>query len=78
MTTFQEYLHELADHEDEKINFRITQDNIRNIEYCGIEPDRIRILRTSAFCLNWMGDFFANQEIIWEKRVFRVDELLFS
>lgn len=62
---FDEYLSELAKHEKEKYG-----------KY--MEDPRKAILVHAGIALNWLGDFFANENIKWEKLTVPVDEILFT
>jgi len=65
MDKFQQYLEELADHEDEKSRSYLT------------DP-RARILVNAGIRLNWIGDFLGNPEIKWEERELPVEKIQFT
>jgi hypothetical protein len=62
---FKQYLKELAKHEKEK---------------CGkyLEDPRKAILVHAGIALNWLGDFFANENIKWEKQIVDVNDIIFT
>lgn len=65
---FEEYLTQLADHElnDKPGTKEVLKD-----------PRRI-LLVTAGINLNWLGDFFANKNINWEKKAFKLDQIVLT
>lgn len=65
MREFEKYLKGLANHEENKSE-----------DY--LSDPRNKILVNAGIHLNWLGDFFANSNIKWEKRVISIDDILFA
>ena len=65
MEEFKNYLKRLADHEEEKAREYLNDPRNKILVYAGVH-------------LNWLGDFFANPEIVWEKRKVSVFDIKFA
>ncbi|NTU99401.1 hypothetical protein HGA64_05375 [Candidatus Falkowbacteria bacterium] len=64
MTKFEEYLSNLADHEEES-------------SLAKLDP-RSKILVNAGVRLNWMGDFIANPKIKYKKKRIPINKILFT
>jgi hypothetical protein len=63
---FEKYLEDLADHEQHE-----------SLDSLGANPnEKIKIF--GGHRLNWLGDFFGNPEIKWEKILLEINEILFT
>ncbi len=65
MDKFEHYLEKLADHEEKKSKFYLSD-------------SRARILVNAGIRLNWLGDFLANPEIKWEERELPIEKIQFT
>lgn len=65
MTTFEQYLQDLADHEEEKSRPLLADPRVKIRVYGGMR-------------LNWLGDFFGNPNIKWQEQELLVDIILFG